>query len=159
MQMSKNNPENQSFDLDKLKKLIEMMEQHDVTEVNLRHGEEQWRLKRGSAELVPFAPPPVQAAPVPTAAPTGEAAAPPADAGPTINAPTVGTFYPSPSPDDPPYVVAGSKVTPDTTVCLIEAMKVFNPIQAEVTGTITEILVANGAAVEFGQPLFRYQPG
>lgn len=163
IQMSKSNPDNQSFDLEKLKQLIEMMEEHDVTEVNLRRGEEQWRLKRGSSDIIQYAPPPVPVNPAPPlAAASGPAAgesSPAVELGPTINAPTVGTFYTSASPDDPPFVVKGAKVTPETTVCLIEAMKVFNPIQADVTGTITEILVENGAAVEFGQPLFRYQPG
>ncbi|MBD3674274.1 MAG: acetyl-CoA carboxylase biotin carboxyl carrier protein [Planctomycetaceae bacterium] len=164
--MSKSSSGNQSFDLDKLKELIEMMEDHGVTEVNLRHGDEQWRLRRGPAEvvqMVPQAPAPQAPAAAPTPPPAapaggGESAAPAAPEGPVIKAPTVGTFYSSPSPDDPPFVKNGSKVSPDTTVCLIEAMKVFNPIEAEVSGTITEILVQDGEAVEFGQPLFRYQP-
>jgi len=164
--MSKSSSGNQSFDLDKLKELIEMMEDHGVTEVNLRHGDEQWRLRRGPAEVVQMMPqaaapqaPAAAPAPAPAApASGGESAAPAAPEGPVITSPTVGTFYSSPSPDDPPFVKTGSKVSPDTTVCLIEAMKVFNPIEAEVSGTITEILVENGEAVEFGQPLFRYQP-
>ncbi len=151
-----------SFDLDKLKELIEMMEEHGVTEVNLRRGDEQWRLRRGPAEVFHmgggYAPPPKAPPPPP---PTTPAAPAPVEvpAGPVIKAPTVGTFYASPSPEDPPFVRIGAKVTPETTVCLIEAMKVFNPIQAEVSGTITEILANTGDAVEFGQPLFRYQPG
>ena len=76
-----------------------------------------------------------------------------------IKSPTVGTFYSSPSPDDPPFVTVGSKVQPDTTVCIVEAMKVFNPIPAEVTGTITAVLVSNGDSVEYDQPLFRVDPG
>ncbi len=76
-----------------------------------------------------------------------------------ITAPTVGTFYSAQSPEEPPFVKVGTKVSPDTTVCLIEAMKVFNPILAEVSGTITEVLVENGDPVDFNQPLFRYQPG
>lgn len=161
--MSNSSSEGSSFDLKRLRELIEMMEEHDVTEVNLRRGDEQWRLRRGPAEVyqmgapAPSAPAPVPAAPAP--APASEPAAPAAESGPSINAPTVGTFYTSPSPEDPPYVQIGTKVAPDTTICLIEAMKVFNPIQAEVSGTITEILVKNGDPVEFGQPLFRYQPG
>lgn len=166
--MSESSPENSSFDLDKLKELIEIMESHGVTEVNLRRGDEQWRLRRGPAEVIHMgggyapAPMPQHAAPAP-AAPTQPAPAveapPAAAAGPVIKAPTVGTFYISPSPEDPPFVQIGSKVMPDTTVCLIEAMKVFNPIAAEISGTITEILVKSGDAVDFGQPLFRYQPG
>lgn len=162
--MTKSSSGNQSFDLEKLKELIEMMEQHGVTEVNLRHGEEQWRLRRGpkASEMVQMIPQQAMqpVAPVPVANPSaGETAAPPPAAiGLTITAPTVGTFYSSPTPEDPPFVKVGSKVSPDTTVCLIEAMKVFNPIEAEVSGTITEILVQNGDAVDFGQALFRYQP-
>lgn len=162
--MSKSSSGEQPFNLDKLKELVEMMEQYGVTEVNLRRGDEQWRLRRGPAEVIQYgapAPVPMAHAAAPAPAPAGEpaAAAPKADSGPTINSPTVGTFYSSPSPDDPAFVKPGSKVSADTTVCLIEAMKVFNPIQAEVSGTITEILVQNGEPVEFGQPLFRYQPG
>jgi len=163
--MSKSSSGNQSFDLEKLKELIEMMEDHGVTEVNLRNGDEQWRLRRGPAEVVQMMPqqasasPPAMAAPAPAPAPSGgESATPTAPEGPVITAPTVGTFYSSPSPDDPAFVKTGAKVSPDTTVCLIEAMKVFNPIEAEVSGTIVEILVKDGDAVEFGQPLFRYQP-
>jgi acetyl-CoA carboxylase biotin carboxyl carrier protein len=163
--MSKSSSGNQSFDLEKLKELIEMMEDHGVTEVNLRNGDEQWRLLRGPAEVVQMMPqqasaaPPAMAAPAPAPAPSGgESATPAAPEGPVITAPTVGTFYSSPSPDDPAFVKTGAKVSPDTTVCLIEAMKVFNPIEAEVSGTIVEILVKDGDAVEFGQPLFRYQP-
>jgi acetyl-CoA carboxylase biotin carboxyl carrier protein len=162
--MSKSSSGNQSFDLEKLKELIEMMEDHGVTEVNLRNGDEQWRLRRGPAEVVQMvpqqvsAPPPAAAAPAPVAPAGGEPAAAAAPEGPVITAPTVGTFYSSPTPDDPPFVKQGAKVSSDTTVCLIEAMKVFNPIEAEVSGTITEVLVKDGDAVEFGQPLFRYQP-
>ncbi|MDC0274272.1 acetyl-CoA carboxylase biotin carboxyl carrier protein [Planctomycetaceae bacterium] len=154
--MSKSSSGNQSFDLEKLKELIEMMEDHDVTEVNLRNGDEQWRLRRGPAEVVQMVPQQVSSPPPAPAAPAPAAAAAPE--GPVIKAPTVGTFYSSPTPDDPAFVKQGAKVSPDTTVCLIEAMKVFNPIEAEVSGTIVEVLVKDGDAVEFGQPLFRYQP-
>ncbi|NBC11507.1 MAG: acetyl-CoA carboxylase biotin carboxyl carrier protein, partial [Planctomycetes bacterium] len=95
--------------------------------------------------------------------PAGDAAAPdqtePAPAGPTIDSPMVGTFYASPSPDADAFVAVGSKVKPDTVVCIVEAMKVFNEIKAEAAGEIVEILVENGAAVEYGQPLFRIKPG
>jgi len=162
--MSKSSSGNQSFDLDKLKELIEMMEDHGVTEVNLRHGDEQWRLRRGPAEVVqmmpqaaPPQPPAPAASPAPTTASGGneESAA---SEGPVITAPTVGTFYSAPSPDDPPFVKKGSKVSPDTTVCLIEAMKVFNQIPAECSGTIEKILVQDGDAVDYGQPLFKVKP-
>ena len=78
-----------------------------------------------------------------------------APSGLTINAPMVGTFYKSPSPDEGPYVQVGSRVEADTTVCILEAMKLFNEIQAEVSGEITEILVEDGQMVEYGQPLFK----
>ena len=162
--MSKSSSGNQSFDLEKLKELIEMMEDHGVTEVNLRNGDEQWRLRRGPAEVVQMvpqqisSPPPAVATPAPAAPASGEPAVTASPEGPVITAPTVGTFYSSPTPDDPSFVKPGAKVSSDTTVCLIEAMKVFNPIEAEVSGTIVEVLVKDGDAVEFGQPLFRYQP-
>jgi len=77
----------------------------------------------------------------------------------TINSPTVGTFYSSPTPDDPPFVSVGSAVLPETVVCIVEAMKVFNQIPAEVSGTVVEVLAKNGDSVEFGQRLFRVRPG
>jgi acetyl-CoA carboxylase biotin carboxyl carrier protein len=153
-----------SFDLDKLRQLIELMERHDLTEVSLRRGEEQWRLRRGGPQHA--APPPSAAAPAyaPAHAAAPAPASPPAaaDAGAgmlEIKSPTVGTFYASPSPDDPPFVKIGSRVQPDTVVCLVEAMKVFNQILAEVSGTIAEVLVNSGDPVDFGQVLFRVRPG
>lgn len=156
-------PSDASFDLEKLRELFEMMEQHGLTEVNLQHGEEKWRLRRGNP--VPQMMAPQMAAPqYAPAAPT--AASPPADTGSAaeeltgtfIESPTVGTFYSAPSPDDPPFVNVGSTVTPSTVVCTVEAMKVFNQIEAKVSGTIAEVLVSNGDAVEFGQKLFRLNP-
>ncbi len=144
-----------SFDLEKLQELIELMEKHGLSEVSLRRGDEQWRLRRGatqteSLQLVP------QAAPAP-AAPTEPAAAD--NNGVLIKSPTVGTFYTAATPDDPPFVSVGTKVQIDTVVCIVEAMKVFNQIPAETNGTIVEVLVNNGVAVEFDQPLFRVQLG
>lgn len=162
------------FDLDKLKELVEMMEKHGVTEVNLRRADERWVLRRGPAEVINmmapggYAPPnyPAPAMPAPShqaAAPVAAtgviaATAPIADSGLTIKSPTVGTFYLAPTPSDPPFVTVGSVVKPDSVVCVIEAMKVFNQIPAEIGGTIVEVLVANGDAVEYGQPLFRVKP-
>lgn len=160
-------PGDAPFDLDKLKQLVEMMESHGLTDVHLRRGDEQWRLRRGPREVmhaVPqqYAPAPMQmAAPaVATSAPAAPAAAAPAaDAGLIdIKSPTVGTFYAAPSPGEPAFVSVGSVVAGETIVCLIEAMKVFNQIPAEVNGTIAAILVKSGDAVEFGQPLFRVRP-
>jgi acetyl-CoA carboxylase biotin carboxyl carrier protein len=156
------------FDLDKLQKLVEMMEKHALTEVHLRRGDEQWRLRRGPREImhaVPQLPPPPMPAAIhapapastPAAAPAASAAAEPSGLV-EIKSPTVGTFYSSPSPGEPAFVSIGSVVTPESIVCLIEAMKVFNQIPAEVNGTIAAVLVQSGDAVEFGQPLFRVKP-
>jgi acetyl-CoA carboxylase biotin carboxyl carrier protein len=144
----------ESFNLEKLKELIELME---------KHGAEQWRLRRGP-QVVAAAPaaPVAYAAPAPT--PLAPAAlAPAAPATPVSNlleikSPIVGTFYSSPTPDDPIFVTVGSKVTADAVVCIVEAMKVFNQITADVSGTVAEILVGNGDPVESGQVLFRIAP-
>jgi len=154
------------FDLEKLKALVEMMEEHGLTEVSLRRGEEHWRLRRGPQEGTPVVAPggyvPVPATsstpPPQPAAPVEPEAEPAEEESLFIKSPTVGTFYTSPSPDDPPFVEVGSEVEPDTIVCIVEAMKVFNQIPAEVSGTIVEILVKNGDPVEYGQPLFRVRP-
>ena len=157
--------ESGSFDLDKLRELVEMMEKHELTEVSLRRGRERWHLRRGPQEVyqttpAAYTPPPsapAPATPAPAAStPTGESES--AKPGLVIKAEAVGTFYTSASPDDPPFVQVGSKVEPDTTVCLIEAMKVFNQIPAGLSGTIAEVLVENGEAVEYGTPLFRVTP-
>jgi len=154
------------FDLEKLRELVELMEKHGLTEVSLKRGEEKWRLRRGPQEvvtMVPAAAPlaanqPAASAPA-APAPSGDSAAEPVDDGSImITSPTVGTFYSAPTPDDPPYVKTGSKVDSDTIVCIVEAMKVFNQIPAEVSGTIAEVLVENGDPIDFGQPLFRVRP-
>jgi acetyl-CoA carboxylase biotin carboxyl carrier protein len=158
------------FDLEKLRELIALMEEHGLTEIDLRRQDERWKLRRGPADVVQMLPaagfPAGQlnmAPPAPTAAgaPAPHMAAPVADDKDTvpIKSPTVGTFYESPSPGDPPFVTVGSKVTPDAIVCIIEAMKVFNQITADVNGTIIELMVKNGDPVEFGQPLFRVRLG
>ncbi len=163
--MADKSPSTGSFDLDRVRELIEMMETHGVTEVNLRKADERWVLRRGPAEVINmmapggYAPPP-NYAPAPQAhhAPVPQAAAPSTPAavdGPVIKSPTVGTFYAAPSPGEATFVKVGSVVKSDTVVCVIEAMKVFNQIPAEISGTITEVLVNNGDAVEYGQPLFR----
>ncbi|MCX7395504.1 MAG: acetyl-CoA carboxylase biotin carboxyl carrier protein [Planctomycetales bacterium] len=155
---------NTSFDLEKLQQLVQMMEKHGLSEVNLRRGEEQWRLRRGPVQVshaIPQIIPAASNAPIAAAAPMF--GPPPAVASESsglidIKSPTVGTYYASPSPGEPPFVTVGSVVTSETIVCLLEAMKVFNQIPAEVSGTITAILVNSGDAIEFGQPLFRVRP-
>ncbi|MCC7421432.1 MAG: acetyl-CoA carboxylase biotin carboxyl carrier protein [Planctomycetaceae bacterium] len=157
------------FDLERVRTLMEMMEKHGLTEVSLKQGDQQWKFRRGpeTVQMVggpSFAMPSMPAAaPAPVAAASAPAAAAPAadpNAGMAlIKSPTVGTFYAAPSPADPAYVTVGSRVSPDTVVCQVEAMKVFNQIAAECAGTVAEILVKNGDAVEFGQVLFRVRPG
>ena len=144
-----------------------MMEKHGATEVNLESGEERWKVRRGPKEVqtvaMAAAPAPVAAAPpaVAAAAPAPAAAAAPAEPaakpGVTINSPTVGTFYSAPTPEDPEFVKVGDQVSADTIVCIVEAMKVFNQIPAELSGKIVEVLVKNGDPVEFGQPLYRVE--
>jgi len=157
-----------SFDLDKLQQLVEMMEKHDLREVKLRRGDQQWSLKRGPQEVVHAVPmggyaqpAPTAAAPAPAAvsAPAAPVAAKSGDEGLTpVKSPMVGTFYTSSQPGEPPFVKVGSAVKADTVVCLIEAMKFFNPVKADASGTIAKILVKDGDAVEYGQTLFLIQP-
>ena len=160
-----NEEKGDSFDLDRIRKLLQLMKTFDVSEINLQNDDESWKILRGPrvayaqpAGSQGFAMPmaaPAPAAVAATAAPATPAAVP---AGVTINAPTVGTFYSAASPEDPPFVSVGTVVKSDTVICMIEAMKVFNQIQAEKPGRIVEILVENGDAVGFGQPLFRIEP-
>jgi acetyl-CoA carboxylase biotin carboxyl carrier protein len=161
----------ESFNLEKLKELLALMEQHGLSEVDLRSANQRWKLRRGPAEVhsAPPAyasyPPPgypnfaQPAAPAPVSAPPAAAAAAPADEGIPIKSPTVGTFYTATAPGEPPFVSVGSKVNKDTVVCIIEAMKVFNQITADVSGTITKVLVNNGDAVDFNQPMYLVRLG
>lgn len=147
------------FDLDRLRKLVELMEEYDLAEVDLRQLEQRIRLRRGSEPIgsaPPPAVPPVAAAPVPAASensparPTVEP-----DSVTLIKSPMVGTFYGRPNPDAEAFVKVGDHIGPDTIVCIIEAMKVFNEIRAEVSGRVVAILVENEEAVEFGLPMFK----
>lgn len=155
-----------SFDLDQLRQLVEMMEQYDLREVKLKQGNQRWVLRRGP-QVVAAAPVellPGTAAPAATLATSspGAAAAPPTlavDEGTReIKSPMVGTFYRSPTPGEKPFVKEGDRVVDDTVVCLIEAMKFFNQIKAECSGTIVKVLVNDGDPVEYGQPLFKVKP-
>ena len=142
----------QAFDLDKIRELIALMDEHGLSEISLRQGDQSWKLRRGPTEAVPTS----GGTPPPPVGDGGGGSDEPVV--PTINSPTVGTFYSAPSPEDPPFVKIGQAVSPDSVVCIVEAMKVFNQIPAETAGTIIEVLVEDGEAVEFGQPLFRIQP-
>ncbi len=149
--------------IDEIKTIVKLMLEHDLTEFKIEAEEMRLCIKRGSdATQVIAAPHVVQAVPAAAAAPAAAApaAAPAAEAAKstagknTIDAPIVGTFYRSPSPDAPAFVKVGDKIQADTVVCIIEAMKVMNEIKAEMSGVLKEILVENASPVEYGQPLF-----
>jgi acetyl-CoA carboxylase biotin carboxyl carrier protein len=154
------------FDVPTVQALVGLMTEHDLSEIDLREGNQRLRLRRGyqptvASTLAPASPTMQVAAPTPAAVPAkNEPAAPAAPSKPLleIKSPVVGTFYSAPKPGEPPFVKAGSKVNPDTVVCLIEAMKIFNEIQAECAGVIREVLVDNQQPVEYGQVLFRVDP-
>ncbi len=144
------------FDLEQIRELIRLMAENNIAEVAVRSGDDAIELKRiGSHTVVqtpaPAAPPPA-ATPIP--APAAAVPAKPDDTLLPIVSPMVGTFYAAPDPNSPPYVTIGSEVTEDSVVCIVEAMKVFNEIKAEVRGTIEKILVSNTDGVDYGQPLF-----
>jgi len=146
-------------DLKEIKALIDLMQKNGLTAFEMEKDGFRISLAKeaGYAPAMAYAAPPAApaaAVPAPAAAPS-EAA--PAASGKEIPSPMVGTFYSSPSPESPAFVKVGQKVTPDTVVCIIEAMKVMNEIKAEVSGTITEIAAENGQPVQFGQALFRYK--
>lgn len=157
------------MDTNELKTLIDLMNQNDLLELEVVEDNKKIRLKKmyeGGAKIVPMpmaGAPAAAAAPMPAAAPAAASApAPAAEAesasGTPVKSPMVGTFYRAASPESPNYVEVGDKVGPDTVICILEAMKVFNEIRAEMEGTITKILVENGEAVEYGQPLFLVEP-
>ncbi|MGC6444116.1 MAG: acetyl-CoA carboxylase biotin carboxyl carrier protein [Rubripirellula sp.] len=155
--MSKGAKPKDVFDVARIRQIIELMEQHELVEVDLQEGEEKIKLKRGGAVQMVAAP----VAAAPAAAPAPAATAAPVDntAGTvTINAPMVGTFYAKAKPESPPFVKVGDRVNADTVVCIVEAMKVFNEIPAECSGTIVEVLVNDQQPVDFGKPMFRVQP-
>lgn len=150
------------MDLRKLKKLIDLVQESGIGEIEITEGEEKVRISRhGPAGPMMVAAPPVQhLALAPAAMPgaPGEApAAAPAAAEPkghTLKSPMVGTFYRAPSPGAPSFVEVGQSVSKGQTLCIIEAMKLLNEIESDVAGTVKAILVENGQPVEYGQPLF-----
>jgi acetyl-CoA carboxylase biotin carboxyl carrier protein len=152
------------MDIRKVKKLIELLEESNIDEIEIREGEESVRISRNGAQAMApafYAPPPMaappapaQAAPAPAPAATAEPAAPEQPIGHVVKSPMVGTFYRSPSPTSPPFVEVGQSVNVGDVVCIVEAMKMMNQIEADKSGTIGVILVENGEPVEFDQPLF-----
>jgi acetyl-CoA carboxylase biotin carboxyl carrier protein len=147
------------FDVRKIRRLIELMNDHDLNEIDLRDGDIRVRLRKRGEQVVAESRP-YMAAPAPVAAPApaaggGSAAATATDNYHVIKSPIVGTFYTSANPETPPFVKVGDPVGNETIVCIIEAMKVFNEIAAEVKGKVVACLVENGSPVEYGQPLFK----
>jgi acetyl-CoA carboxylase biotin carboxyl carrier protein len=154
--MSKgNNPKEDVFNVERIRSLIDLMKEYDLSEVDLKQDEQQIRLVRGAKQVVAAAPAFV-AAPASLPAPAAPAG-PVADAAhiKIIKSPMVGTYYSRPNPKSDDFVKVGSPVGADTVVCIIEAMKVFNDIPAEMGGKIVEILVKNEEAVDFERPLFK----
>jgi acetyl-CoA carboxylase biotin carboxyl carrier protein len=152
------------MDIRKVKKLIELLDETGVAEIEIKEGEESVRRHpTGSAAVhmmpapVTYAPPPPAASAAPAAAPGAPAAPPPAPAinpDQVVTAPMVGTFYAAPAPGAKPFVEIGSEVKPGDVLCIIEAMKMMNQIESDKAGRIVSILVKNGDPVEFGQSLF-----
>jgi acetyl-CoA carboxylase biotin carboxyl carrier protein len=152
------------FDVRRVRRLVELMQEFELAEIDLRQAEQRIRLRKDQDPVVipgGYAPmPPPQPAMVPASVSPAAAPAPAeTTAGHFIISPMVGTFYTSSSPDTPPFVKVGDQVGPDTVVCIVEAMKVFNEIPAECSGKIVAVLVDNGVAVEYGQKLFRVEKG
>jgi len=150
------------IDIRKLKELVKLMVANDLSEMDLRDTDEQVTIRRqGDTVIAPSIVAPVASAPEAATAvlePVAATAAQEVVDGVEIVSPMVGTFYISPDPDSPAFVSVGGAVSEDTTVCIIEAMKIFNEIKAQCTGTITKVLVENGQPIEFGQPLFIVKP-
>jgi acetyl-CoA carboxylase biotin carboxyl carrier protein len=151
------------FDVRKVRKFIELMNEHDLAEIDLRQGDQRIRLRRGPEMVTVASTPTASFAPMASSAShavtaeTKQGAVAPDDGKLSIRSPMVGTFYTAASPDAPPFVKVGDQVGPETTVCIVEAMKVFNEIPAECSGRIVAVLAQNGDPVEFGQPLFRVE--
>jgi acetyl-CoA carboxylase biotin carboxyl carrier protein len=145
------------MDLRKLKTLIDLVAESGIAELEVTEGEDKVRIAKFSPAPPAVAPAPATVIAAPPSAAASSVAAPTAPAEPAghvVKSPMVGTFYRSPSPGASPFVEIGQTVKPGDTLCIIEAMKLLNEIEAEVGGTVKEILVDNGQPVEFGQPLF-----
>ncbi len=149
------------FDVKRIRRLVELMNEHELAEIDLRQSDQRIRLRKGGEPVVTLAPS--------RPASSGEAASGTSAGGDhgaaqaeadlaVIKSPMIGTFFVAAGPDTPPFVKVGDHVGPTSTVCIIEAMKVFNEIPAEVSGLVVAVLVENGEPVEFGQPLFKIDP-
>ena len=148
------------FEVARIRRLVELMKEHDLSEIDLRESRQRIRICRGPKDMprVAYGPPP----PAPSGATAGSSSSAPAKSAPAeaaniavIKSPMVGTFYVRPNPKAEPYIKIGDRVDTTTTVCIIEAMKVFNEIPAEVRGKIVAVLCDDGEAVEFDKPLFK----
>ena len=153
------------MDIRKIRRLIEMLEGSDISEIEVSEGEETVKIRRAGLEpaVQQVAAQPAPPAPSPGGAPAGAAGPapapePPAETGITVEAPMVGTFYRAPTPEAEPYVREGDRVGLGDTLCIIEAMKLFNEIECEHAGTIKKIMVENAQPVEYGEPLFIIEP-
>jgi len=149
------------MDIRKIKKLIELVEESGINELEISEGEESVRINRGGSFVqapmmaqAPMMQPAAAAAPAPAAAPAAAPEAAAAPSGHVVRSPMVGTFYASPSPDAPSFVELGQHVNAGDTLCIVEAMKMMNQIEADKSGVIKEILAQNEDAIEFDQPLF-----
>jgi acetyl-CoA carboxylase biotin carboxyl carrier protein len=144
------------FDVRKIRKLVDLMHERDLAEIDLQQGDCKVRICRGAAPVFQPYPATAAAASIAHSAPpaAGGAAELPANIA-LVKSPMVGTFYVAPNPESPPFVKVGDAIGPESTVCIIEAMKVFNEIPAECAGKIVAVLVENGQPVEFNQPLFK----
>ena len=151
------------MDLDRIKSVIELMREHELSEFSIEDKDFKLSLKRGNPAAMMGMPlmaaPQMMQAPAAAPAPTAAAAPAPDENLTPIPSPLVGTFYRAGSPDADPFVAVGSRVNKDTVVCIIEAMKVMNEIKAETSGVIKKILVENATAVQFGQPMFLIEKG
>lgn len=142
------------MDFEEIRNLVKLMGEYNLTEVKIESETGTICFKRGDSRVAPPAPVAVPAPAAPAPAPAAPAPAPAAKPTVTVDSPLVGTFYRSSGPDARAFVQVGDKVSPDTTVCIIEAMKVMNEIKAEKSGIVKEILIDNGQPVEYGQPMF-----
>jgi acetyl-CoA carboxylase biotin carboxyl carrier protein len=147
------------FDVKRIRRLVELMNEHELSEIDLRQSDQRIRLRKGGEPVVISAPRPVTGNPAPAGPSEALAASAQSDAElVVVKSPMIGTFYGAASPESAPFVKVGDHVGPTSIVCIIEAMKVFNEIPAETSGQVVAVLVENGEPVEFGQPLFKVDP-